>query len=77
MIDKWKILSKEEKAKIDAYLEWLKSFQEISKLIKKLVGVIYNYSKDRQIVTKILTENCNPHLSLKEIKRNSPTLIEN
>lgn len=48
-----------ERAKIDAYLEYGKSALEIS----KLVGVIYNYKTDPAKCTKKFNIKSNPYLT--------------
>ena len=48
-------MSEIERNKIDAYLMYGKSVPEITKLLKILVGVLFNYSWDHEIYNK----NCN------------------
>lgn len=63
------VLSEIERGKIDAYLTCGKSVAEISKLLKRSVGVIYNYKRDPGNYSKNFNKNGNPRLTEKDKRR--------
>lgn len=63
------VLSEIERGKIDAYLTCGKSVAEISKLLKRSVGVIYNYKRDPGNYSKNFNKKGNPRLTEKDKRR--------